>query len=187
MSDTAADECAVCTDAMGSEDSLRLPGCGHRFHVRCVMNFCRYNTRCPICRRLPEGVETHAEVEEVSASPRTLDAIFVHVRGVVDVDDVDAQREWRREWQRYRVRRRRELNRNPRLNAHFERLQLVRREIASAYDAVQRRYARECRELWRVNPELGELRRILARLQCRERRLKRTLRDALRALLGSEP
>ncbi len=170
------EECTICMDVMGSDDSMRLPGCGHRFHTHCVMNFCRYNTHCPICRQLPDGVQTH-----VTSSPVTLSLVDV----LHEADNVVDER--RRTWQRYRNRRRRALNNHPHLKTLFDRLQILRRDIGTVHNDAQRVYNRRCREVWRTDSELMEMRRVLTRLQRRERRIERTLFDQLRDLVGSEP
>ena len=152
------------------------------------MNFCRYNTNCPICRQRPDGVEEHTENVSIalpSSPPRA--ATFV-----LDIEEVtqeieDAIEEQRRSWRRYRNRRRRALNNHPHLKTLFERLQLLRREILELHDTTQRAYTRRCREVWRTDADLVERRRTLTRLQRRERRIERSLYDQLRGLVGSEP
>lgn len=173
------EECSICTDAMGPDDSLRLPGCGHRFHTHCVMNFCRYNTHCPICRQLPDGVQAHETPSTLSPVTLSLEDVLHEVDSVVD--------ERRRTWQRYRNRRRRALNNHPHLKTLFDRLQLLRRDIGAVHNDTQRVYNQRCRDVWRTDPELVELKRMLARLQRRERRIERSLYDQLRDLVGSEP
>lgn len=173
------EECPICTDVMGSDDSMRLPGCGHRFHIHCVMNFCRYNTHCPICRQLPDGVQAHETSSTLTPVMLSLDDVLHEVDNAVD--------ERRRAWQRYRNRRRRALNNHPHLKTLFDRLQLLRRDIGAVHNDTQRVYTRRCRDVWRTDSELVEMRRALTRLQRRERRMERTLYDQLRYLVGSEP
>ena len=173
------DECSICTDAMGSDDSMRLPGCGHRFHTHCVMNFCRFNTHCPICRQLPDGVQSH----ETSS---TLPPVTLSLEDVLhEVDNVVEER--RRTWQRYRNRRRRALNNHPHLKTLFDRLQLIRREIGDVHNDAQRVYNQRCRHVWRTDVELLEMKRMLNRLKRRERNIECSLNNQLRGLVGSEP
>lgn len=178
-----AEECPICTDVLESRDSLRLPGCGHRFHVHCVMNFCRYNTHCPICRQLPDGVQTH---ETARPSIATLSPVMLSLDDVLHEVD-NAVDEQRRTWQRYRNRRRRALNNHPHLKILFDRLQRLRRDIGVVQHDTQRVYNQRCRDVWRTDSELVETRRILSRMQRRERRIERSLYDQLRVLVGSEP
>lgn len=172
MVDGDDEVCAVCTERV--DDAVRLPGCGHRFHLSCVMTFCQYDARCPVCRRVPDGVHP-------AASPLT-----VTVEEVVDEIEtaIDARR---RAWQRYRARRRRVLNHHPRLNAMFEELQAVRRHVESESTAAERLYWRKCRQVWKEDRDLADRRGVLTRLRRRERRLERVLTDELRALVGDEP
>lgn len=174
-------ECPVCTDLMTEEDSVCLPGCDHRFHLRCVMNFCRYNTHCPICRQLPEGVAEHE-----ASSPVRVASVLLSIEDVVhEVESVVGQQ--RREWQRYRNRRRRALNNHPHLKTLFDRLQVLRRDMNTVHTSTQRLYTRRCRDVWRTDVEINEQKRVMARMQRRERRIEQSLYRQLRDLVGSEP
>ena len=73
------DECPVCYESLHSCATTSYPGCGHRFHVTCMLTFAQYNARCPVCRC--EGVEMRTE-EELS------DVVYVEtVRRVPRRDD----------------------------------------------------------------------------------------------------
>jgi hypothetical protein len=143
------------------------------------MNFCRYNTHCPICRQLPSGVQVHETLTTPSPITMSLEDVLHEVDNVVD--------ERRRTWRRYRNRRRRALNNNPRLNTLFDRLQLLRRNIGAMQNNTQRIYNQRCRDVWRTDSELVDLKCMLTRLQRRERRMEQSLYDQLRGLVGSEP
>ncbi|KAF7056649.1 hypothetical protein CFC21_064036 [Triticum aestivum] len=46
--------CAVCLADYADGDELRrLPGCRHVFHQRCVDDWLRQRTSCPLCRAAP--------------------------------------------------------------------------------------------------------------------------------------
>jgi hypothetical protein len=46
--------CAVCLADYADGDELRrLPGCRHAFHQRCVDDWFRQRTSCPLCRAAP--------------------------------------------------------------------------------------------------------------------------------------
>ena len=171
------DECAICTDPLCHAPCAALPGCGHRFHTHCIMNFSQRDVRCPICRQTPAGVVVaRAEPEVFTFS---FDDVVQDVQTVVDVQ--------RRAWQRYRNRRRRALNAHPHLRCMYERLVALRQTLDADVEAVQRAYARQCREVWKRDPDIAAQRAAIARSRRRERRLERTLCEELRALIGSEP
>ncbi len=49
-----SDECAICFDTMTAETGHCVLGCGHRFHMLCVVNWFQEqegNPSCPCCRR----------------------------------------------------------------------------------------------------------------------------------------
>lgn len=183
MQDGDVDECPICTDAMRLGDSIHLPGCRHRFHVKCVMNFCRYNTHCPICRQLPDGVQSHETPAQVIT---TTTPVLISLEDIMrDVENATDER--RRTWRRYRNRRRRALNNNPRLTSLFDRLQLLRRDMDVLRQNTQRMYNQRCRDVWRTDPELVEYRRVITRMRRRERYIERSVYNQLHDLVGSEP
>jgi hypothetical protein len=176
--------CAVCMEPLGAEEDsdARLPGCGHRFHVACVMTFCQYDARCPVCRGVPTGVARAAHAQHASQPT----AITITVAEVVEeIETALATR--RRAWQRYRARRRRALNNDPHLRTLYDTLGDARRALETETAATERLYWKRCRELWRTDPDLAAHRLVLARYRRRERRLDRTLYARLHALVGDEP
>lgn len=47
------ERCAICLEALGEPDCLRL-ACGHRFHGCCVAQWFRMRSKaCPVCRDAP--------------------------------------------------------------------------------------------------------------------------------------
>ena len=42
------DVCAICLDGIG--DDVMISGCGHAFHVNCIMRWQWVNASCPLCR-----------------------------------------------------------------------------------------------------------------------------------------
>ena len=102
-----------------------------------------------------------------------------------DVENATDER--RRTWRRYRNRRRRALNNNPRLTSLFDRLQLLRRDMDVLRQNTQRMYNQRCRDVWRTDPELVEYRRVITRMRRRERYIERSVYNQLHDLVGSEP
>ena len=45
------EECGFCYDNLGVGDVLEL-GCGHKFHDRCIRQWCKIKRECPFCRTL---------------------------------------------------------------------------------------------------------------------------------------
>jgi hypothetical protein len=166
------DECPVCSEELEDDATAALPGCRHRFHVACIMNFCKYDARCPMCRQVPTGV--------VVTPPPTFDISFALN---LQNDATDARQ---RAWQRYRVRRRRLLNRNAEMGSMFAKLQEVRNDIETHHVASRRRFSEQCRHVWRTDAELIEHRHAVTCLRRRELRLERRLTEALRVQLGED-
>lgn len=180
--------CAVCVEEVEDSAAIRLPGCGHVFHASCALAFAQYDVRCPVCRRVPEGVAPRGEREGGSEGEEGRGEHVV----VVQWEDVvraarEEEEERRAEWRRYCARRRRLLNREPSLHAMFEDLKRSRARIETSLAAANRIHARLSREAWRNDPAVRVHRDDAARERRREGRLARTLHAALHARLGSEP
>lgn len=157
--------CAVCLED-NDESSWDFPGCRHRFHARCVLQLAQYDARCPVCRHRPEDVQ-----------PRSDTFTVVRVR----------MTQARDEWRRYAARRRRLINGNSPMRQKFEALRELRTTIASRMHTLQTTYDRQCRVVWRDDPQIREQRRDLTRLRRRELRLERVLSNFFDARLGPEP
>ena len=180
--------CPVCYDDSRPCD-MTLPGCEHAIHSTCMISLSQYDVRCPICRVVPEGVQ---EREQESSST------VVYVTSVGDEPAGGGQRilwtlneeeeEQEREiWTRYRTRRRRCLNQNPRILAAFNQLRDVRREIRSERMSAEARYKTLCRDAWRNDEVIRGHMKVVDRLRRKERRLERTVHGELRERIGSEP
>jgi hypothetical protein len=172
------DVCGVCIE--GGEGLVALPGCGHRFHVSCVMNFSQYDLRCPVCRQTPSGLlprrGTGGGGDGSSlVSPIDLDA---------EEDDnlAGAVRAMHAQLARLAARRRRAIRRDPRLHAANERLLSAQREFTARSRDLQREYDRRCRDVWRSDADIVGQKRALALLRRRELRLRRTINASLEEL-----
>jgi hypothetical protein len=55
MIHTSDDTCAICQEPL-NDSGISLPGCGHSFHLACVLTNAQYNVRCALCRCVPLGV-----------------------------------------------------------------------------------------------------------------------------------
>lgn len=53
-------DCCVCHEPL-THDVVALPGCGHVLHVACALTNAQYNVRCPMCRRVPDGVQVRTD------------------------------------------------------------------------------------------------------------------------------
>ncbi len=69
--------CVICLEPLGEpRDVLTVPGCGHRMHARCVLDFAAHvltrsppmPVKCPVCRHVfvevpaVDGIEDNAVV-----------------------------------------------------------------------------------------------------------------------------
>jgi len=77
--DASPDEdiCAVCIETLHGDETIAptclLPGCGHRLHVACALSCSQYDSRCPVCRAVPNGVH----VRDNSSTRRVSDEIQI--------------------------------------------------------------------------------------------------------------
>ena len=45
------DVCSICMEAMNDSSKVRtLPNCNHKFHTKCINQWLRFNSGCPLCR-----------------------------------------------------------------------------------------------------------------------------------------
>ncbi|CAL4952874.1 unnamed protein product [Urochloa decumbens] len=49
--DGAAPPCSICLEEMAAAEEIRLPGCAHGFHRRCIGRWFEKASTCPVCRR----------------------------------------------------------------------------------------------------------------------------------------
>ena len=183
MSEEEDAQCVICCE--GACD-VALPGCGHRFHTACILSHAQYDVKCPVCRRTPDGVRARAREADAVVYVATLDdlpsELIAGWRRGEEEDDGE-----RDEWIRYRTRRRRCLNRDPRLLADFNRLRDLRRSIQERRGTAETRYKLLCRDVWRRDETIRAHIRTIERLRRQERRLERRVHDDLLERIGPEP
>ena len=169
--------CAVCTEEIEDRSQVCiLQGCKHEFHSSCVMTFCQYDVRCPVCRQIPAGVAPR-ENETRQTTEFTL-----------IVENTQQQfEELNREWRRYTARRRRFLVREPSLLRSYNSLMHLRREIATVAERTQTDFEKKCRSIWRTDPAINSNKRRLSNMKRRERRLELIVRTGLEEGIGPEP
>ena len=178
----AGDCCPVCLEPLSSEAEMRMPGCGHRFHVTCCLTFAQYEVKCPVCRHVPEEVPRRApETRTITLSWEDLRHLDPGVSRLVSEEGHDMARVYAR----YRGRRQRLLRRRPDLRAMQDAVRALSRRVQAVAREADRSHQRLCRELWRSDPH--GLRAETARLRRNELRLSRRLEAALRPLLGPHP
>jgi len=159
--------CPVCLEELDDDDDekhvLKMPGCNHKLHVRCALDASQYDVRCCVCRRVPEGVVTRAAQPAAESPPRELQILHTV-------------------WQRYLARRRRLINRTPSAREASQQLRPLRAEMTRVQREASRVYSERCREFWKHDAEVLELRKQLQRLRRKELRLERVIAAALEEL-----
>ena len=154
------DCCAICLSEVSSDERLRLPGCGHLFHVHCALDAAQSDVRCPVCRQVPEGVT----VRKPPAFIQRID---------FDIQQYEARRAARK---RYVARRRRFLNSRPDLLQAEADVKRLSKEHNQVIKMAQEIYDRECRNV-RARPDVVMHRQHAARLRRKIYRLQHLLRD----------
>jgi hypothetical protein len=101
------DDCAICFEAMTTETGHTVLGCGHRFHMLCVVNWYQDQEgtpTCPCCRR-QAGRFDNVPVWPEDAVDGDEDARLDWLDEDVDVGD--ARIVWQRaeggQWECYRI------------------------------------------------------------------------------------
>ena len=174
--------CVICLEEM-TDPECRIPDCGHSFHCSCLINFTRYDLRCPVCRRVPSGVslpQTSSHVEEGGNQEGSLEeSNLEETRRLLE----DFQSTWRR----YSYQRRRFMRTHPEIQKAFDKLKEVRSKMASTTNEVDREYNRICREVWRSDPFIVQKKREMSNMRRRERRLELLLQRGFEREFGPEP
>jgi hypothetical protein len=42
--------CSICQHNIGRFGLTRILNCGHNFHNTCLVNYCKFYNKCPLCR-----------------------------------------------------------------------------------------------------------------------------------------
>ena len=167
--------CAVCLCEL-EENIAQMPGCGHKFHVCCLINVVQYDTRCPVCRQIGDGVVSRHPDMVITASSISI--------GTADfTTDVDSVEE--REWRRYAARRRRLLRQRQDLKREMDALKSIRNDMRQ--NITVSKYQKGCRAVWRTDTDVVTHRKKLSTLRRKELRLSRRLSNELETILGPEP
>ena len=169
-------DCAICQETLGGRACASWPGCGHQFHVKCMIGASQYDVRCAVCRVTATGVVARSRAPEPPPSPGVGEGQLVLLRDAETgrhVVFLDA------DWRRHLARRRRLINRAPRARDADKKLKVIRKERTALQALTHRAYQQKCRELWKHDEELGDLRNQLLRLRRRERRLERVVDEVV--------
>ena len=189
--------CAVCLDPVDpgtGPEACRLPTCGHLFHVACILNCARRDPRCPVCRRIPEGVlprprgtgdsqaATPRQPEEGPAAHASAEEVFagrllvqVHVVGQGQ-EDLLSQASSSSPARARRLPGRSALSRPDVAQRHasFCRLQARQRLLE---DHLNLLFREQCRAVWQRHPTLRALQARVRRLRRQERRARLWLEE----------
>lgn len=165
--------CSVCMETI-EDDKCILPGCGHKFHCVCMLNFAQYDTKCPTCRQQPIGVIVRKHAE--------------HESGIAQLDVIrDRLTEARRVWTRYVKKRSACIRKHPEMRELNTNIRMLKREIDAQTQTTQQCFNKKCNTLWKVDDELQVHKRVLTALERKHRRLKKKLKDSLHSHIGPEP
>lgn len=195
--------CSVCLETLDDTSdtkACRLPGCNHLFHLACVLDFAQYDVRCPICRQVPLNVTcrpvTKTNFHIILRSSQNLrDLIIEHTSDTAELsahvdEEVNEEnrgeeeeeyslREAQLRWRRYAARRRRVINRSPRLRQTWQTLRRTDVELTAALHEVKRMYKRKLRDIWRNDADLFQARRLAQRLRRRQLRLSHHIENEI--------
>ena len=148
-------ECCICLAGEEEGDFFAMPGCGHRLHVTCGLRLAQEAPlRCPICRRQP--------------LPPAPDDIQ-NLRSTFD--------EFARQRRVLQARRRRFLASHPDVQMRWNKLHEIRRRMDAEAREGEHMFHRKCREMYRTDPEIRELKKRLSNMRRRELRLVRFLQE----------
>lgn len=171
--------CPICICDLCEGETARMPGCLHEFHVHCLLNVVQYDTRCPVCRQVGEGVVQRPSNLVLSPTTPSEDET------IITFEERHAQ--MMREWRRYTAKRRRVLRLRPQLRQQYDTLNRIRSDIRQDENVLQRMIITKCRQVWKNDEDIIERRKALQRMRRRELRIARSVSTTLEELIGPEP
>jgi hypothetical protein len=160
--------CAICLSQVISGEQCVLPDCKHTFHTVCALNFIQYDTRCPICRKEPNGITKKNDTEHIAESIRH------------HVQDLHLQ------WRRYTQRRRRYIKTRPQICEAEMKLKSLNQQINSEMLAAQKLYDQKCKEIWLNDNNILLYKENMRRMRRRQRRLTSLIETAIQDI-GPKP
>lgn len=163
--------CPICLDDMTDEtQTLLMPDCQHRLHVRCALSAMHYDGRCPICRN------------DTVVLPRTVpmgNDIFTQFE--MELAEREAIH------RRYQNRRSRIIRRRNSLKKLRDQLKTEKQLFCLAEKELDRTWTMMQRDMWTTNPKLLTLKLQRRKHQRRVCDLKRRLRGRLDPMIGPPP
>lgn len=182
------DVCAICMSPSREEDSAKMPGCGHVFHVACIITSAQYDVRCPVCRHVGEGVEEREDKRSETAEV-TITQNGLRIRTTSDDANaatslIEMYEDGMREWRNFTARKRRLLKRRPSLKEKVDRLKVLRKKMKEDYDTMQKRYDDKCNKVWTPDPEISSQRKEISKMRRRELRLSKKIDEEILSELG---
>ena len=171
--------CTVCLDPIDDDASelSTFPGCKHKFHCACMLNFAQYDVRCPTCRQMPTGVTVRSSEEGD------------------DEDESDVEMETLREelriaqrsWNAYEARRRKCIRRNASMRQAASRVRQMHADITATNRELHRCYDAKCKLIWKTDNDVQTHKKKLTRLHRVKRRVQLKLESDVVAIIGSRP
>lgn len=162
------DICPICLEPLDDpeNDSLKMPVCRHRVHVRCALESAQYDARCPLCRN-------------DCITPRRDDSILHRFEA-----DLQHRLAWHRT---YQSRRSRVIRRHNSLKKLRDRVKEASRAYTTADRELDQEWSNLLRTLWMSDEVINTLKTERTRCQRRLSRYKLQLRRRLEEMIGEEP
>jgi len=64
------DECSICLEPLDNKKKIiKLECCGNKYHKKCILNWQKHGTRCPLCTSILETNKKYCEPDECIIIP----------------------------------------------------------------------------------------------------------------------
>ena len=163
-------ECCICLNPL-EKDTCSLPGCGHTFHVSCLMNYCQHDTRCPLCRK---------NVPDVNDKPKN--NVFDYTVSLDQMYDSFISNK-----RRYDRKRRRILNMNETLKKKYIKSKECLKDMVFSEKELDKVWNAKLKELWREDEELNSLKKLYDKHKKKYNRIDKYVKDKITNHIGSPP
>lgn len=165
------DECCICIEKIEDDVSkCTLPGCGHKFHVSCILSVMQYDTRCPMCR---ENIPNVKAKKDESESP------------VLSLEEI--YNEYQRKKREYNYKKRKIINKNEILKKNIDTLKLESKELNKLEDQLDKLWSQKSRRLWKEDEELSSIKETIQKQRRKCNRINKKIKDTIEPEIGEVP
>jgi DNA repair exonuclease SbcCD ATPase subunit len=165
------DVCSICLENFSANTcSCKLPGCGHTFHVSCILNVVQYDIRCPICRNTIPNVNTKKEDSDNTII--SLETLY---------------NDYQRKKRQYMYKKRKFIKNDKKMENKIIKLKHHSKELRDLQTEMDKLWSEKSRKLWSEDDDILLQRKKTDKLRKKCYRMEKNIDDTLESALGLPP